>query len=391
MSRFMRFLLLGLLLAPFITGCLSTRYASTIKKQDFQTAEGVKFNIKTVEISTAQNKYAPPIDGPYREALRRKLIMEEAQKAYPGHFARGGDAIPIDLEIDINLRDSWRKSFTWSLASLYILPFIRTMETDVELNIKVRGQGNELLIEKASEFRQESKGWWTLSSPLGLIPIPGKSDIPRVTTMFGMGMSSQSPEAATRRRFLRTSVVNSIVETLKGLEMQKVVASYKRSKRLAEAKRRLQKRLTQDKASLDLEKAVAKNSLVLMPLRANGVAAVNRLTMESAVASSLSSSYKVYYGKRVADKVREVYAKVTAEAKAGEQCDDTVCMQDIGNSFKSELVASANVVKNPSGYLLTLNISNVFDDVLVMSESIACKGCDEFQVIERLKTISDIY
>ena len=81
---------------------------------------------------------------------------------------------------------------------------------------------------------------------------------------------------------------------------------------------------------------------------------------------------------------------MTAETEAGKECDDTTCMQDIGISFQSELVASANVVKNRSGYILTLNVTNVFDDVLVMSESVPCKGCDEFQVIARLKTISDI-
>ncbi|MBE9536574.1 MAG: hypothetical protein IMF07_05280, partial [Proteobacteria bacterium] len=86
----------------------------------------------------------------------------------------------------------------------------------------------------------------------------------------------------------------------------------------------------------------------------------------------------------------EIYTAATSKAKAGEECDDTMCMQDIGISFQSELVASANVVRNPSGYILTLNVTNVFDDVVVMSESVPCKGCDEFQVVERLKTLSEI-
>jgi formylglycine-generating enzyme required for sulfatase activity len=46
------------------------------------------------------------------------------------------------------------------------------------------------------------------------------------------------------------------------------------------------------------------------------------------------------------------------------------------------------VLKNPQGYILVLNIINVLDNELVLSESEPCKGCDEFQVINVLKKMA---
>ncbi|MBE9536572.1 MAG: hypothetical protein IMF07_05270 [Proteobacteria bacterium] len=389
MNRFMKFLILSLLLAPLLTGCSSTRFTSSIKKQDFNAGEEVKFNIKkanvVTEVNAMEGQRIKPI---YRNELTLELLRQEAKTAYPDYFTTEADAIPLELDVKVNYSENSWKQFFVSWASLNTIPSTKTIKTEVELDIEVTGEDDELLLKKSSGFSHEAKNWITMFSPLGLIPIPGKSDIPKFTKVDGGMVGYVKPGA----QFLRRSIIDGIVKGIKGSDMKKVVASYQESKRLAEADTLFQERLLQGAASsAAMEEAMDRNSLVLMPLRASGVAAANRPAMESAIASSLSNSYKVYSGKRVTDKVREIYSAATAKAKAGEECDDTMCMQDIGISFQSELVASANVLKNPTGYILTLNITNVFDDVLVMSESITCKGCDEFQVIERLKTISDIY
>ncbi|MBE9536571.1 MAG: hypothetical protein IMF07_05265 [Proteobacteria bacterium] len=384
MNRFMKFLLLGLLLAPLIGGCGSSRFTSTIKNQDFQTAKEVKFNIKNIKVTIAGGEDGF-VEQQYKQALSRRRIMREAKKAYPGHFATEGDAVAIDLEIKIDSSDNFSKQLKMSGATLFTIPIIGTLKNEVELNVKIQGQRNNLLLRKSSKFRQETTNWFTVFTPLGLIPIPGKSDIPKLTGVAEPGKTN------AENQFLRRSIVNGVVKILKDSDMRKMVSSFKRSKRRTNANKRFEKRLLQGESALAMKEAETKQPLVLMPLRTSGVAAANRPAMESALASGLSKSYKVYFGKRVADKVRDIYTRATAEAKAGEECDDTMCLQDIGISFQSELVASANVLKNATGYILTLNVTNVFDDVVVMSESIPCKGCDEFQVVERLKTISKVY
>jgi formylglycine-generating enzyme required for sulfatase activity len=132
----------------------------------------------------------------------------------------------------------------------------------------------------------------------------------------------------------------------------------------------------------------AKERLVLMPLQGTGIDSRYKPMMESAIAKGLFDKYEVLYGRNVEEKVKEIYKKLSEETVAGEECDDTKCMQQIGVEFQAELVATIKVLKNPQGYILVLNIINVLDNELVLSESEPCKGCDEFQVINVLKKMA---
>jgi len=134
--------------------------------------------------------------------------------------------------------------------------------------------------------------------------------------------------------------------------------------------------------------AEAKERLVLMPLQGTGIDSSYKPAMESAIAKGLFDRYEVLYGRKVEEKVKEIYKKLSEETVAGEECDDTKCMQQIGVEFQAELVATIKVLKNPQGYILVLNIINVLDNELVLSESEPCKGCDEFQVINVLKKMA---
>ena len=131
--------------------------------------------------------------------------------------------------------------------------------------------------------------------------------------------------------------------------------------------------------------AVEKETVVLMPLRATGVESSYRGPMETALVEGLQTKYKVFSGEQVHKKVREIF---TRESRRAKECDETKCMQDIAIAFQSELIATAQVIKNSGGYLLALSIRNIFDDVAVYSKSIPCEGCNEFKVISQLKLLS---
>ncbi len=134
--------------------------------------------------------------------------------------------------------------------------------------------------------------------------------------------------------------------------------------------------------------AEAKERLVLMPLQGTGIDSSYKPAMESAIAKGLFDRYKVLYGRNVEEKVKEIYKKLSEETAAGEECDDTKCMQQIGVEFQAELVATIKVLKNPQGYILVLNIINIYDNKLVLSKSEPCEGCNEFQVINVLKKMA---
>ena len=102
--------------------------------------------------------------------------------------------------------------------------------------------------------------------------------------------------------------------------------------------------------------AEAKERIVLMPLQGSGIDSSYKPMMESAIAEGLFDKYEVLYGRNVEEKVKEIYKKLSEETVAGEECDDTKCMQQIGIEFQAELVATIRVLKNPQGYFLVLNI-----------------------------------
>lgn len=127
-----------------------------------------------------------------------------------------------------------------------------------------------------------------------------------------------------------------------------------------------------------------KERLVLMPLRV-GEDIQNMLgAMETALAQGLQQKYEVFSGMEVEKKTREIFRKESAK----KNCDETRCMEDIAIAFQSELIAVANVTKIDGGYLLALSIRNVFDNKSVHNNSVPCKGCDVFQVVEKLKELS---
>ncbi len=106
--------------------------------------------------------------------------------------------------------------------------------------------------------------------------------------------------------------------------------------------------------------------------------------METALAQGLQQQYRVYSGDEVAIKAKEI-AKSRVSKK---DCDETKCFEDIAMAFNSEYIASASVTQIEGGYLLSLNIRSIADNKAVFSNSLPCKGCDAFQVIDKLKELS---
>ena len=132
-----------------------------------------------------------------------------------------------------------------------------------------------------------------------------------------------------------------------------------------------------------------KQAIVLMPLRiGKGISSDYASAYETAIRESLSIRYIVYSGKRVEDKIQEVYQKRSAEAKEGEHCDETRCLQDIAIEFQSELLATASVSKSDAGYMISLNIINIMEDKTEYSKSEFCEKCSEGKLIGILKKVA---
>ena len=130
-----------------------------------------------------------------------------------------------------------------------------------------------------------------------------------------------------------------------------------------------------------------KERLVLMPIRVPVDDKNLTGAMETALLEGLQQKYEVFSGEKVAQKAKEIFLKESRNTSRTE-CDETRCMQNIAEAFQAELIATANVSKQDGGYFLALKIENIFDNKAVYSKSIPCRGCDSFQVIDKLKELS---
>lgn len=129
-----------------------------------------------------------------------------------------------------------------------------------------------------------------------------------------------------------------------------------------------------------------KERLVLMPLRLDEADKSRQAAMETALVQGLQQRYDVLYGEKVALKTKQVFLKESRNISK-KYCDETRCMQDIAVAFQAELIAVANITRLEDGYLLSISIQNIFDTKVVHSNSIPCKSCDAYQVVEILKEL----
>lgn len=131
----------------------------------------------------------------------------------------------------------------------------------------------------------------------------------------------------------------------------------------------------------------SKERLVLMPLRLGEADQSRQAAMEVALLEGLQQKYQVFSGEQVAKKAREIFMKESKNT-AHKECDETRCLQGIAEAFQAELLAIASVSKQDDGYFLALSVQNIFDNKVVYSKSMPCKGCDAYQVVDRLKELS---
>ena len=124
-----------------------------------------------------------------------------------------------------------------------------------------------------------------------------------------------------------------------------------------------------------------------MPLRLTEDEKSKQAAMQAALIQGLKQNYTVFSGEQVEQKAHEVFLKESRNT-AHTECDETKCLQDIAGAFQSELIAVANVSKQPDGYFLSLTIQNIFDNKVIFSNSLPCKSCDAYQVVDKLKELT---
>jgi hypothetical protein len=110
--------------------------------------------------------------------------------------------------------------------------------------------------------------------------------------------------------------------------------------------------------------------------------------MQNAVEQGLMQKYQVFSGEQVLTELKKSADKQNKSTK--KTCDETKCLQDVSMAFGNALVAMVHVKQITGGYTLSINILDVLNNETVFANQISCKGCDSFQLLDKLKELVGI-
>lgn len=181
-------------------GILATSTRETSARQTLGTA-GTEFN------QTGRNRGQELIEATWRNA-----ILEAAVRRHPRLFSRDNQAIPLAIEIDAKVENTFAYSMVAEICTLGILGGILPLPVSSSGDITVRANrtGSSATPGVMFEFKRADKMWISLS-PLATIPYPAASDVPQAVLTMPADLGESAPEAFT---ITSESVVEGLVRVL---------------------------------------------------------------------------------------------------------------------------------------------------------------------------------
>jgi len=162
---------LALVLAALVlSGCSAARYTSTLKPPDDKDLEfgSVRFAMSSF------NYEKPGIQPP------PQLIEERASALYPSVFTDDRAGLPVLIDFkrsDSSLSDG-SKMLLMIFTMVGVIPIPHTDRHDFTVRASVLDSLGERLCEREETF-EINVITWASYWPLGLLPVPGPSDLPR--------------------------------------------------------------------------------------------------------------------------------------------------------------------------------------------------------------------
>ena len=160
-------------IAALTSGCFScSRHVATVRPETVK-AERMerRYRLNTLTLPKGDSERA------------KKNVEESLLKNYPQMFTNDSGAIPVDVSVGWNAIFQTRPVLQ-NLVSYVFAPSIAEEETVFEVSVRfTEGGESRSTIAHASRY---SETWKTGLLPIGLIPIPGKSDFPRTYDFCGL-------------------------------------------------------------------------------------------------------------------------------------------------------------------------------------------------------------
>ena len=133
-----------------------------------------------------------------------------------------------------------------------------------------------------------------------------------------------------------------------------------------------------------LEEIGPLRNLVLLPVESEQISRGLREGYRTVIAESLGEEYNVFTGSNVDEMLK---IEFEAQCKIFDNADtaSSECVQNVAGELNADLVALPKVVQTEEGYLITLEISDVFSERLVTTYSETCVGCSSLELTDTFR------
>lgn len=216
-----------------LTGCSSVRVTSTLKTdskmKNRQVADGVKFSIVYYK-ATRDGEYVlwpHPIvfNNSCATHISIKTLSAHASEIYPRVFGNDMSNLPLYVHLDFE-SDIHKWGMIPQILTLGIIPFPSWANVDFTINI------NDSIDTKTvsgwyqkTDYFTHKYSWWHTWTPLGLLPIPGFSEVRRTSNLMGntsSTMNEVTEYSAAIKKLMMDSLTESITRCIKRLDSTKL-------------------------------------------------------------------------------------------------------------------------------------------------------------------------
>ena len=127
-------------------------------------------------------------------------------------------------------------------------------------------------------------------------------------------------------------------------------------------------------------------NLVLLPVENEQIARDLREGYRSVIAESLGKEYNIFTGSNVDDMLKAEFEK---QCKIYDDADaaSSECVQNVAGELNADLVALPKIIQTEEGYLVTLEISDVFTEQLITTYSETCVGCRPLELTNTFRNM----